>query len=195
MHYAHEQGTLHRDLKPSNMLLDQHGRLRVTDFGLAKRIAHDSDLTQAGQALGTPAYMPPEQAAGQQALIGPRSDIYALGAVLYELLTGRPPFRGESALETLKQVEFQEPVAPRLLNAAVPRNLETICLKCLQKEPSKRYVTAQALADDVGRFLRGETIVARPVSQTERPGAGVAEIRSSQHWRQPALCCCCSRRV
>ena len=166
--FAHEQGTLHRDLKPSNMLLDQFGRLRITDFGLAKRRDAKSDLTHTGQTLGTPAYMPPEQATGNQANVGPRSDVYSLGAVLYELLTGRPPFRAESAIETLKQVESLVPASPRLLTPTVPRDLETICLKCLEKEPHRRYESSQQLADDLGRFLRGEPIAARPISHPAR---------------------------
>ena len=166
--YAHEQGTLHRDLKPSNIMIDRQSRVRITDFGLAKRIEGNSNLTLSGQILGTPSYMPPEQALGKRSLIAAASDIYSLGAVLYELLAGRPPFRGESLVETLKQVETLDPVAPRLLNPATPADLETICLKCLEKEPHKRYGTAQLLADDLGRFLRGETILARPVGRVER---------------------------
>ena len=168
VHYAHQQGTLHRDLKPSNIMIDGQDRVRITDFGLAKRIEGNSDLTLSGQILGTPSYMPPEQALGRRSLIAAASDIYSLGAVLYELLAGRPPFRGESPVETLKQVETLDPVSPRLLNPATPADLETICLKCLEKEPHKRYGTAQLLADDLGRFLRGETIVARPVGRVER---------------------------
>jgi eukaryotic-like serine/threonine-protein kinase len=168
VHFAHSQGTLHRDIKPSNLLIDQHGRLRITDFGLAKTINDDSDLTNTGQVLGTAAYMPPEQATGKSSLIGPPSDVYALGAVLYELLTGRPPFRGESTIDTLLQVESKEVVSPRLLNATVPRDLETICLKCLEKVPHKRYGTAALLADDLGRHLAGAPILARPVGPLER---------------------------
>src|SRR5262245_56167317 len=168
VHYAHQQGTLHRDLKPSNILIDRQGRVRITDFGLAKRIEGNSDLTLTGQILGTPSYMPPEQATSKRSLVGVTSDIYSLGAVLYELLTGRPPFRGETPVETLKQVETLDPVSPRLLNPATPRDLETICLKCLEKEPHKRYLTAQLLAEDLGRYLRGEPILARPISRPAR---------------------------
>lgn len=168
LEYAHEQKVLHRDLKPSNILLDASGRLRITDFGLAKRVEGDSELTMTGQVLGTPSYMSPEQAAAQHAIIGPATDIYALGTILYELVTGRPPFRSENVAETLRQVQQDEPVHPRLLNPKLPRDLETICLKCLEKEPKKRYATAQQLAEDLARFLSGEPILARPVSRPAR---------------------------
>lgn len=168
LEYAHDQKVLHRDLKPSNILLDASGRLRITDFGLAKRVEGKSDLTITGQVLGTPSYMSPEQAAAQHAIIGPPTDIYALGAILYELVTGRPPFRSESIGEILRQVQHDEPVRPRLLNPKLPRDLETICLKCLEKEPRKRYVSARSLADDLDRFLRGEPILARPISRPAR---------------------------
>ncbi|HVW02837.1 MAG TPA: protein kinase, partial [Planctomycetaceae bacterium] len=168
IHYAHQQGTLHRDLKPSNILVDRSGRVRITDFGLAMRTTADQALTQTGQIVGTPAYMPPEQAQSKRSLIGPASDVYSLGAILYELLTGRPPFRSDSAVTTIQQVIQSEPVSPRLLNPGVPRDLETICLKCLQKEPHKRYLTAELLAEDLERFLRGEPIVARPIGRIAR---------------------------
>ncbi len=166
--YAHSKGVLHRDLKPSNVLIDANQQPKVTDFGLAKRIEGGSELTRSGQILGTPSYMPPEQAGANHGAIGPASDVYSLGAILYEAVAGRPPFRAETALETVMQVLKAEPVAPRLLNPKLSRDLETIILKCLQKAPSSRYRTAQELADDLQRFLNGEPILARPVSAAER---------------------------
>ncbi len=169
IHYAHQQGTLHRDLKPSNVLIDHFDQPRVTDFGLARRNEGESGMTQTGQILGTPSYMPPEQAdSRRRAELGPASDVYALGAMLYDLLTGRPPFRAATPMETLKQVVDLEPVPPSRLNPNVPRDLETICLKCLQKEAPRRYANPQELANDLGRFLAGEPIRARPVSMAER---------------------------
>jgi tetratricopeptide (TPR) repeat protein/tRNA A-37 threonylcarbamoyl transferase component Bud32 len=172
--YAHRQGVVHRDIKPSNILIDSHGRPRVTDFGLAKRVGapgtpgRDSGMTATGQVLGTPSYMPPEQAAGQIRAIGPAADVYALGATLYAALTGRPPFQAATSVETLRQVIEREPVALRQLNAAVPRDLETIVLKCLEKSVPRRYAIAQAVADDLRRYLEGRPILARPVGRSER---------------------------
>jgi eukaryotic-like serine/threonine-protein kinase len=159
---AHRGGIVHRDLKPANILLTPDGTPKVSDFGIARRLDGEAGLTRTGNVLGTPSYMPPEQAAGQPTAVGPVVDVYALGAILYEMLTGRPPFRAETAAETVQQVINQDPVPPSRLNGKVPRDLEVICLKCLRKEPSSRYATAAALSEDMGRFLRGEAITARP---------------------------------
>lgn len=165
--YAHGMGVIHRDIKPSNVIVDASGQPRLADFGLARRLESDSKLTATGTVLGTPCYMAPEQARGELQDVGPLSDVYSLGATLYELLCGRPPFNAASPWEVLCQVLSAEPVSPRLLNPAVSRDLETICLKCLQKRPADRYPTAAALAEELGRFLRGEPILARPVSRVE----------------------------
>ena len=151
--HAHDQGVLHRDLKPSNILMDGKGQPHVTDFGLARRLEEAVSLTQTGSLLGTPGYMSPEQVAGKSNKVDARSDVYGLGAVLYHVLTGHAPFNGESAADILGQVAEREPIAPSLLNPGIPRDLETICLKCLSKEPSRRYTDAKAVADDLGRFF------------------------------------------
>jgi WD40 repeat protein/serine/threonine protein kinase len=166
--YAHDKGVIHRDLKPGNILLDKAGKPRVTDFGLAKLTESGSDLTGTGQILGTPSYMPPEQAAAQVSAVGRLSDVYSLGAILYCLLTGRPPFQAASPLETLLQVQRQEPVRPRELNPNIPRDLDTIVLKCLDKAPTRRYPSAKALAEELQRYRDGRPILARPVGRLER---------------------------
>ncbi|MHB8974226.1 MAG: serine/threonine-protein kinase [Pirellulaceae bacterium] len=166
--FAHDHKVIHRDLKPANVLLDDKGHPRVTDFGLAKRVSGESELTETGQVLGTPSFMPPEQAAGKLDQVGPASDIYALGAILYTVVTGRPPFQAASPVDTLLQVLELDPVSPRTLNPRIPRDLETITLKCLEKEPPRRYASAGEFADELQRFLDGDPIRARPVSRTER---------------------------
>jgi eukaryotic-like serine/threonine-protein kinase len=162
VHVAHRSGIVHRDLKPANVLMDKDGNPKVGDFGLARRLDGAPTLTRTGTVAGTASYMAPEQARGRTNEVGTAADIYALGAILHELLTGRPPFRAESEAETLQQVIAQDSVPPSRLNAKVPRDLDTICLKCLHKEPHIRYATATALAEDLGRFMRGEAIAARP---------------------------------
>ena len=198
VHYAHQRGVLHRDLKPSNILLDAVEQPRITDFGLAKwfvvppsggshsaqassqsrradqaqpepaEAGTTSELTATGQAFGSPTYMSPEQAAGKHSALGPSSDVYSLGAILYQMLTGRPPFQAETLHQILLQVQGADPVAPQLLNPSVPSDLQTICLKCLEKEPAKRFQSGAELADELGRFLRNEPIRARPVGQAEK---------------------------
>jgi hypothetical protein len=182
VHAAHQAGVVHRDLKPGNILLQiadcklrmdpsaicnlQSAIPKVSDFGLARPLAPEESLTAKGAVLGTPEYMAPEQAQGEEA--GPAGDVYALGAILYRLLTGRPPFVGERPMDVLLQVVHHEPLPPRRLQPKVPRDLETVCLQCLRKEPARRYGSAEALAEDLARFRRGEPVRARPVGQTER---------------------------
>ena len=167
--FAHGHGILHRDLKPSNVLVDAStDHALVTDFGLAKRLDGESSLTMTGQVLGSPPFMPPEQADSRRGRVGRRSDVYSLGGILYFLLTARAPFVGESLEAILGQVFESEPISPRLLNASVPRDLETICLKCLNKEPRHRYASAKAVGEELGRFLVGEPTFARPTSRIER---------------------------
>ncbi|MGB7343595.1 MAG: protein kinase [Pirellulaceae bacterium] len=166
--YAHDQGVIHRDLKPANVLIDSSGQPRVTDFGLAKRVSGDSGMTATGQIMGTPSYMPPEQAAGRIDEIGVTADVYSLGAILYEMLAGRPPFRGASPIETVRQVLENDPVEPSRLNPGVDRDLETICLKCLAKEPHRRYPTAADLSAEMQRYLDGSPIEARRIGRAAR---------------------------
>ncbi len=168
IHEAHRQGVIHRDIKPSNILLMPDGAPKIVDFGLAKLVGSDSGLTRTDAVLGSPAYMAPEQAAGLASAVGPAADVYALGVVFYEMLTGRQPFVAGTTLEALDLVRHAEPVAPSRLRPGLPRDLETICLRCLAKDPGRRHPSAEALADDLGRWLRGESILARPTGLLER---------------------------
>ncbi len=166
--YAHQRGVLHRDIKPGNILLDADGEPHLTDFGLARLVEKESTVTQTAQILGTPSYMAPEQAAGKNEQLTTAADVYGIGAICYQLLTGVPPFAGGTTYETIKLVLESSPRRPSVLNSAVSRDLEIICLKCLEKEPAKRYSSAKSVADDLERFLRDEPIASRPVSRTER---------------------------
>jgi serine/threonine protein kinase len=168
VHYAHQHGVLHRDLKPANILLDSQGQPHITDFGLARRIESNPAPTQTGTVVGSPEYMAPEQAAGHPRQLTTATDIYSLGAILYHLLAARPPFQGKTVLEILKKVVEDEPKPPSSFNPRVDRDIETVCLKCLEKEPERRYRSAEALAEDLERWLRGEPIQARPASVRER---------------------------
>ncbi len=204
VHYAHTQGVLHRDLKPSNVILDANDEPHVTDFGLAKQLVGmrstasvtpsenmvdevelvpTDNLTVTGQVLGSPAYMPPEQATGRSRELGPATDVYSLGAILYELLTGRPPFLGETAHTVIEQVKTLDPIPIRRLKPGIPADLETVCLKCLEKEPRRRYASAQELADDLTRFLDGEMVRARPVG----PAGRLLRMAWRRPWRATAV--------
>lgn len=172
VHHAHEHNVVHRDLKPANVLFASDGTPKLTDFGLAKVMEDDfhssRDTTRSGESVGTPRYMAPEQASGEAELIGPATDIYSLGTLLYECLTGQVPFVSTSVLETLQRIRYDDPVSPRRLQRGIPRDLETICLRCLEKDPQRRYPSALALAEDLRRFRNGEPIHARPISLWER---------------------------
>ena len=175
--FAHDRGILHRDLKPANILIDSTGQPQITDFGLAKRLDKESELTRTGSVMGTPSYMSPEQASGKSHAVGPQSDLYSLGAILYQMLTGQAPFKAESPEAILAQVLDQEPVPPRLLNSAVPVDLDSICLKCLEKNIAARYATARILAEELGRYQEGQPIIARPATIT---------TFKDLHWSDPS---------
>ncbi len=166
--YAHTRNIVHRDLKPSNILLDGHGIPKITDFGLAKNVGKDSNLTQSGAILGTPAYMAPEQAAGKLKEVGPLADVYALGGILHYLVTKKAPFQGANVVDTIQKVLTQEPTSPRVHNAAVDLDLATICLKCLEKDPAARYPSAGELANELNLYLAGRPVTARPVSALQK---------------------------
>lgn len=183
--FAHDHGVLHRDLKPSNILIDAEGRPHVSDFGLAKRVDASESLTLSGAVIGTPSYMAPEQAAAGRGPVGPAADVYGLGAVLYQMLSGRPPFQAASPVETILLVLEQDPVPPRVLNPLANADLEMVALKCLQKAPELRYARASALADDLDAFLQGEPVSARSTSLRDLMGRLLGETHHAavlEHW-------------
>jgi hypothetical protein len=190
VHAVHAEGIVHRDLKPGNVLIGPDGEPRIVDFGLAKLVGQGSDATVTGAVLGTPGYMAPEQAEGRTRDVGPHTDVYALGAILYHLLTGRPPFQGDSPLATIRQISSDDPVPPRQRRPAVPADLDAVCLKCLAKEPRDRYPSAAALADDLRRVVEGEPVTARPPGLRRKfakwwqahPGTGIALIVAAGLW-------------
>ena len=182
VHHAHIRGILHRDLKPANILIDGEGHPHVTDFGLAKWVEADTELTRTGVILGTPAFMSPEQAAGRRGTITVATDVYGLGAILYALLTGKAPFGGEGFMETLDAVRSRSPDPPRKIDGRVSRDLETIVLKCLEKDPRRRYASARALADDLHAWLDSRPIAARRVRMVERRGSGAKDGRWLPRW-------------
>jgi serine/threonine protein kinase len=188
VHYAHEHGILHRDIKPGNILLDDKGEPHLTDFGLARLVETESTVTRTLEVLGTPSFMAPEQAVGNNAQVTGATDVYGLGAVFYQLLTGQPPFAGGTTYETIKLLLDTEPRPPRLLNPKIDRDLSTICLKCLEKDPKRRYSSAIALAEDLERWLKHVPIQARRIGPLVRSRKWVRRIQASQSWRQ-----CCSR--
>jgi serine/threonine-protein kinase len=183
MEAAHQKGIIHRDLKPANVLLAEDRTPKITDFGLAKKLEEAAGQTGSGDILGTPSYMAPEQAGGRAREVGPLADVYALGAILYELLTGRPPFRAESSLDTLLQALESQPAPPRLLNPKVDRDLETVCLKCLEKDPQRRYASAAALAADLERYLAGEPVQARSANLVGRIALALERSQYEVHFQ------------